>query len=299
MSPRPNERQRGAAVVAALLVVALVSATMATLLADLGAWIDDVDSARDKAQATEQARNAVAYARALLAADAAGSASDTLDEDWARELPPLRHDGARISGRIVDLQGRFNLNNLRREDGRLDLQAFAAYRRLLSILGLPDKLAGVLAERLTGTADGAAGDGAPAGGRPLVAIGELSELAGYDAGVLARLSGQVCVLAGSQPVNVNTATPAVLSALQPGLSPAAAASLAAGRRGLPFRDSGDFRNRLGDPGLPGSLLPIAAVSSHFLIEIEVDRDRARSRVASLVRRNANGRLPEIVWQTLL
>jgi general secretion pathway protein K len=298
MSPPPNERQRGAAVVAALLVVALVSATMATLLTDLDAWIDDVDSARDKAQATEQARNAVAYARALLAADAAGSAIDTLDEDWARELPPLRHEGARIGGRIVDLQGRFNLNNLRREDGRLDLQAFAAYRRLLAILGLPDKLANALAEHLTGSVDGAA-DGAPASGRPLLAVGELQGLAGYDAGVLARLAGQVCVLAGSQPVNVNTAPAAVLSALQPGLSPAAAASLASGRRGLPFRDSGDFRNRLGDPGLPGSLLPIAAASRHFLIEIEVDRDRARSRVASLVRRNANGRLPEIVWQTLL
>lgn len=298
MSPRPNERQRGAAVVAALLVVALVSATMATLLTDLDVWIDDVDSARDKAQATEQARNAVAYARALLAADGAGNAIDTLDEDWARELPPLRHEGARIGGRIVDLQGRFNLNNLRREDGRLDPQAFAAYRRLLAILGLPDKLANALAERLTGTREGASDD-APAGGRPLLAFGELQGLAGYDAGVLARLAGEVCVLAGSQPVNVNTAPAAVLSALQPGLSPAAAASLASGRRGLPFRDSGDFRNRLGDPGLPGSLLPIAAASRHFLIEIEVDRDRARSRVASLVRRNPNGKLPEIVWQTLL
>lgn len=300
MSPPPNDRQRGAAVIAALLVVALVAATMTTLLADIDAWIEEVTGARDKAQATEQARNAVAYARALLAADGASNAIDTLDEDWARQLPPLRHEGALIGGHIADLQGRFNLNNLRREDGRLDRQAFAAYRRLLAILGLPDRLAGELAAHLSGERDTEAPAAAATGaGRPLASLGELAGLPGYDAATRARLAEHVCVLAGVQPVNVNTASPAVLSALQPGLSPAAAASLAAGRRGLPFRDSADFRNRLGDPGLPGSLLPIAAASRHFLIEIAVDRDRARSRVASLVRRNPNGRLPEIVWQTLL
>lgn len=298
MSPPPNDRQRGAAVVAALLVVALVAAVMSTLLAGIDAWIEDVSGERDKAQATELARNAVAYARLLLAADAGNGAIDTLDEEWARELPPLRHEGALVSGRIADLQGRLNLNNLRRADGIVDQQALAAYRRLLAILGLPDRLADRLAERLDGKR---AADAAATGstGRPLNSFGELRRLPGYDAGVLGRLAEHVCVLAGVQPVNVNTATAAVLSALQPGLSPAAAASLASGRRGLPFRDSGDFRNRLGDPGLPASLLPIATSSSHFLIEIEVDRDRARSRVASLVRRNPNGRLPEIVWQTLL
>lgn len=298
MSPPPNDRQRGAAVIAALLVVALVAATMTTLLAGIDAWIEEVTGARDKAQAAELARNAVGYARALLAADGAGSAIDTLDEDWARQLPPLRHEGALIGGHIADQQGRFNLNNLRREDGRLDRQAFAAYRRLLAILGLPDRLAGELAAHLSGERDTEAPAAAGAG-RPLASFGELAGLPGYDAATRARLAEHVCVLAGVQPVNVNTASPAVLSALQPGLSPAAAASLAAGRRGLPFRDSADFRNRLGDPGLPASLLPIATSSSHFLIEIAVDRDRARSRVASLVRRNANGKLPEIVWQTLL
>lgn len=289
---------RGAAVVSALLIVALIAATAAVLLTDMDNWIEEVTVDRDKAQAGELARDAIDYARLLLAADAAAGSIDALSEDWARQLPPLRHEEALISARISDLQGHFNLNNLRRADGLVDRQALAAYRRLLAFVGLPDQLADNLADWLAASDSRRDGARVPAGsGRPLVSLGELRRVAGYDAAVVARLQTHVGVLDGIQPVNVNTATPAVLAALQPGLGLAAAKALAAGREALPFRDGADFRNRLGDPGLPASLLPIGAASRHFLIAIEVDRGRARARVESLVRRNSNGTPPRILWLT--
>ncbi|WP_374343612.1 type II secretion system minor pseudopilin GspK [Azonexus sp.] len=318
MSPPPIDRsrkwpcrgrrpQRGAAVITALLVVALAATTAALLLGRLSAWTDHVAVARDKAQATELARAGIDYARALLAADAARSATDDLSEDWARELPTLHHESAEIGGRIRDAQGRFNLNNLRRDDGGVDEQALAAYRRLLAGAGLPGELADRLADWLDADdsrrADGAeAADYAPGAatgsGRPLDDFPGLLRVAGYTPAVVARLNELACVLPGRQPVNVNTAPAEVLSAIQPGLTLAAARELAAARRALPFRDVADFRQRIGDPGLPAALLPVAAASRHFLVDIEVHRGAARSRVASLVQRRTDGGSPRILWQNI-
>lgn len=301
--------QGGSAIVTALLIVGLVASLSTNLLARMNDWIEELGIARDKAQATELAGNGIAYARQLLIADAAYSAIDSLDEDWARALPPLRHEGATVNGRISDIQGRFNLNNLRHASGAVDEQARDAYQRLLIALGLPVELADTLADwldaddsRRAGGAEAgdyaAAGSDASGSGRPLTSVGELSRIRGYSPAVIARLQPHVCVLAGRQPINLNTASPEVLSAIQPGLSLSAARVLAAGRRGLPFRDSSDFRTRLADPGLPGSLLPVATSSKHFLIDIEVDRDLARSRVSALLQRSDDGSRPRILWQSI-
>lgn len=322
MSPPPSDRrpkspdragwdrQSGAAVITAMLLVAIVAASASNLLVSMDAWIEHTELARDKAQATELGRNAITYARLLLATDARNSASDTLLEDWARELPPLRHEGAEIKGRIADLQGRFNLNNLRHASGVIDEQAYDAYLRLLTVLGLSPELADTLADWLDAD-DSRRAHGAEAAdyaetrqnsngiGRPLTNTGELARIRGYTPAIVARLQEHVSALSGIQAVNINTATPEVLSALQPGLSLSAARALADTRRTLPFRDAADFRTRLNDPSLPNSLIPISAASAHFLIQVTVDRGRARSRVLSLVKRQNDTSLPRILWQSIL
>ena len=42
---------------------------------------------------------------------------DSLLEDWARVLPPVSADGGIVSGQILDLQGRFNLNTIYTDTG--------------------------------------------------------------------------------------------------------------------------------------------------------------------------------------
>lgn len=307
--PARQPQQAGAALVTAMLIVALAAATASLLLGRMEGWIDRVALSRDKAQAAELARAGVAYARAVLAADAAASAIDALDEDWARVLPPLRHESAEVSGRIDDAQGRFNLNNLRRDDGRIDEAALTAYRRLLAVLGLPDELADTLADWLdaddSARAAGAEADyylaqGGPAGaaGRPLEHLAGLGRVKGYTPRNVERLQAFVIALAGSQPVNLNTAPPELLSALQPGLGLAAARALAASRNAVHFRDADDFRKRLPADNLPAPLLPVATASQHFLINIEVGNGQARSRIASLVGRQSAGDASRILWQSI-
>lgn len=312
MSPPPTDPRHaaGAAVVSALLVVALAAATASFLLVRSERWIDRVAVARDKAQAYELARAGIDYARAVLAADAAGSAVDALDEDWARVLPPLRHEQAEVAGRITDAHGRLNLNNLRRDNGVIDEQALTAYRRLLANVGLGEELAETLADWLDADdsprAAGAEkawyqqqGDHAASLGQPLEHLGNLARLKGYAPQVIARLRDFVCVLPGNQPVNLNTARPEVLAALQPGLDLAAARALARSRQGSHFRDLGDYQSRLGDGNWPSPLLAVGTTSRHFVVDVTVSSGRARSHLTALIQRLGDGQRSRILWQTLL
>ena len=238
------------------------------------------------------------------------SAVDALDEDWARVLPPLRHEQAEVAGRITDAHGRLNLNNLRRDNGVIDEQALTAYRRLLANLGLGEELAETLADWLDADdsprAAGAEkawyrqqGDNAASLGQPLEHLGNLARLKGYSPQVIARLRDFVCVLPGNQPVNLNTARPEVLAALQPGLDLAAARALARSRQGGHFRDLGDYQTRLGDGNWPSPLLAVGTTSRHFVVDVAVSSGRARSHLTALIQRLGDGQRSRILWQTLL
>lgn len=300
--------EQGTAVISALLIMALAVSIAASLLVKADGWIERVAVSRDKGQAYELTRSGLDYARAILAADARLSAIDTLDEAWARPLPPIQHDGNEISGRIEDLQGYFNLNNLRRASGVVDEQALAAYRRLLATLELPDALADTLADWLDADnsprESGAESDYYRAEGEsvtsngPLAHFSQLGRVKGYSATVVERLASFTCVLPENQPVNVNTASPEVLHAIQPGLSLAEAHALVQARRTAYFRNEPDFRNRLPSKNLPSALLPLSVASGWFVIHSEAQSGHSRGRLAALVERASDGSSTRIAWTSL-
>jgi general secretion pathway protein K len=298
----------GTAVISALLATTLAAAMAMMLLVKADRWIDRVAVSRDKGQAYELTRGGLDYARGILTADARLSSVDTLEEDWARILPPIRHEGGEISGRIDDLQGRFNLNNLRRESGVVDEQALAAYRRLLAALGLSDALADTLADWLDADdsrrAAGAEraeyhaqGRNGPTN-RPVELLSRVQDVNGYSATIIDRLEPYVSALPGQQAVNVNTAPPEVLHAIQPALGLSEARALALARRQTPFRSEPDFRNRLSATNAPSSLLPLTTASSWFVIHVEARAGRSRGLLAAMVERANGGGSTHIAWISL-
>lgn len=310
MRQRPTHGARrtgGAAVIGALLVCALAAALATALLARTDDWIEQVASSRDRAQALELARGGIDYARVILTDDGRRSIVDTLDEDWARVLPPIGVDGAELSGWIEDQQGRWNLNNLLKE-GAIDAEALAVYRRLLAALGLPAALADTLADWLDGDEDTRPGGAEsayylslrtpyPAANRPLEHVSNLLRVKGYDAAMLRRLASFVTVLPGRQPVNVNTAPAEVLHALHPGLSLADARQLVAARQTAHFRDVADFRKRLEDGDAGRAAADISVASRFFLARATVRLGGARVAVSSLLARDGADK-PTILWQSL-
>jgi len=297
MSRRPTEG--GAALIVALLVSALAAVFAVRALATSERWLERLALIQDKTDQQDLARLGTDFARMLLAADARSSAVDTLAEHWALPLPVQRHEIGEVGGQIQDLQGRFNLNNLWREGGIVDEQALAAYRRLLAQLGLAPALADALADWIdTDRSPRGQGQEEEAANRRLLQVGELHRIRGYNEAVVARLLPHVWAMDGRQPVNVNTATPQVLAAIQPGLTLAAAEALVATRAQTHFVDPADFRNRLPLPAMPAAEVALAVASSHFLIEVEARGERAISRIQSMVEREPIEGKTIIRWQSV-
>ena len=140
---RTRFQQRGIAALTAILVVA-----MATILAVELAWDLNLDIRRTENLLLHAQARQFALGAELMAADALrtdyendiedGGACDYLEEDWNTELA-LPFEGGSVRGRLTDLQGRFNLNNLIIE-GQKNEAAYDQFVRLLEILGLDPRL---------------------------------------------------------------------------------------------------------------------------------------------------------------
>lgn len=110
MTPR-LARQRGIALITAVLVVSL-AVIAATSVLDLGHFaIQRSATAQDTERAWGYATGAEDWVRTLLQRDAENNKHDSLDEAWV-EPQSLPVENGVIDGLVLDLQGRYNLNNL-------------------------------------------------------------------------------------------------------------------------------------------------------------------------------------------
>lgn len=251
---RPPRRQLGAALLLAMLILTLV-ATLASGMVWVQQRAIEVEAAeRARAQSAWILAGALDWARLILREDARSGGSDHLGEPWAVPLAEARlstflaveqntteDDGpaAFLSGRIVDLQSRYNLYNLVDDQGRPRPQEIAVLQRLCDGAGLDASVAGELAAALTQ----AWADGDP--GAPL-APHRLSQLRwlGIAAATIERLEALVVLLPAPTPVNLNTASREVIAAVIDGLDLASADRLVQLRQRNPFRSLADVQREL-------------------------------------------------------
>ena len=109
---RYYSREKGAALIIALMVVALVAMLATTLGNDFLVISKRVQHQIYSQQAYTYLFGAEGYARKWLLDDiATENASDSEFDLWSTELE-IPTDQGILSGQLVDLQGRFNLNDL-------------------------------------------------------------------------------------------------------------------------------------------------------------------------------------------
>ena len=139
-----NHPQSGIAAITALLVVAL--ATM--LAADL-AWELHLDIRRSESLLLRNQAKQFALGAEIMAIEAlrqdyeedreANEFCDYPGEGWDTELS-LPFEGGTVRGQLIDMQGRFNLNNLAPK-GKKDVRTYEQFERLLETLDLERELA--------------------------------------------------------------------------------------------------------------------------------------------------------------
>ena len=69
-------------------------------------------------------------------------------------------DNGEVFGTIEDLQGRFNVNNLLDNEGRIEEESLEQFRRLLNALGIDPRFAGITADWIDTDREASFPDGA-------------------------------------------------------------------------------------------------------------------------------------------
>lgn len=296
--------QRGVAIVLAMGVVAMATMGAAAIMLTQSTWSRASELSTDHTQAQVLIQAGADWARALLGYDRRANNVDHRNEPWAMRLPAMPVENGELTGYIEDQQGRFNLNNLVK-DGKVNVAQLAIFQRLLAALGLAPELADTLADWLDADSE-AQPQGAEdayylalqrpylAANRPLIDIDELVLVRGFNEAARARLGPFVSALPRFTPVNANTASPEVLSAVIDGLSLDASRSLVSRRERAYFRSYDDFFRQLPS----GLIVPsenISVNSDYFLATLRVTMGGARARGTALVARSSTELWPAILW----
>ena len=292
------QSQRGIALITAIIVVAIGTMIAVNLM-----WQGTLDLRRaDAALAADQGlmyvQGAEAWAADILRQDLVDSPdSDHLSEQWAFELPPLPVDGGTIVGKLEDLQGRFNLNNLIGTDGRENELARRQFERLLFNVEADPSLAGAVVDWLdpdaelrfpTGGEDVAYVDHDPpyrTANSSITSASELMAVAGFDRETYRKLAPYVTVLPAGTKLNVNTASDVVLASLSDDIDIGTAGSLVEERADAEFLDINQTFEGLVEADV---LQELDGVSEHFLLTATVTLGSNQLTMRSVLQRDRSG-----------
>jgi general secretion pathway protein K len=289
-------KQNGVALLTALLIVSL-----ATIIATSAMWDFNLDQRRTAAmlyydQASMYALGAEAWAGRILIEDAEDSQNDHPGEAWAANLPPLPIEGGSVDGAIIDLQGRFNINNLVDNEGRTDALMVQQFERLLEILDLDKSWAGLAADWIdtdvepnfpSGAEDSVYMGGTPphrTPNTPVTSITELMSLPDMDRETFEILRPNITALPRGTPININTATLPVLQSLLEDSSESGANNIIADRP----EDGYESVSELGDSLSSESATNLSVSSNFFRTIVRVNVGTVDLTLYSLLERENAG-----------
>ena len=322
---KSRARQRGVAIVTALLLTTLAVTIVASLFWQQQVQVRSIENQRLHLQTRWILRGALDWARLILQQDANDSQITAETSVWATALAETRLDDyiererndnerydATLSGRIHDAQSRYNLGNLARNRD-INLDQLRVFQRLLEGLRLNGTLAKGVAEEVARSQppkveaapppNPSGGGGAkqqstalPMDGReplPPQRVEDLLAVAGFSPDAVEKLRPFVIVLPPEQEdtkINVNMAPPELLAAMVDNFSVSEAANLVQYRKRTPFYNLETFKSYLG--GSRGVKVGYGVKSDYFLVESHIRLGRAALDAEALIKR---GKTANVVW----
>ncbi|WP_228533838.1 type II secretion system minor pseudopilin GspK [Pseudomonas sp. UFMG81] len=308
-------RQRGMAIVSALLIAALVAVLAGSMLSQQSLFTRQLENQQRRAEGAAVLQAGLDWSRQLLAEQRKADPLVRRDQRWAQPLGalPVGERGGQFQGTLEDEQGKFNLRNLVYED-QPDPRAEASLRRLFELLELRPALATAVTTRVIdgyplrsqvapdqafdsgrGTSPGAQTQLLLPRQPMLRDVRQLAEVPGMDEASLQRLLPFVTLLPTNTWVNGNTAPAEVLAAQVPGLSLQKAHGLVAEREGGHwFVNRGDFVNRLHMPHLVLESVEVGITSDWFRLHGQTLPTASAVHVGALLHVGEAG-LPRVIW----
>lgn len=305
-------RQRGLALVTAVLVVALVATVAASLSLGQEVWLRQIQNMLDNAQSEIVLDSALEAAAALLDEDLKKTPGyDGATDMWHPDTTKLGGEvaGGTFLATIQDAQGFFNVNNLRfYKDNTERSRSAGVFSRLLSSLDMDRTLVAAVMD--WSDADDKAGSGGAediyylgltppyrAANRRLYSLRELRWIKGFENADVDKLKDYISVLPVRTAVNVNTAPQGVLAALfQENNVPPGLGKFVTDVRKAPLRDKSAFA-RLAPQGtkIQGDY---DVKSDYFIVRVDTAFGRlSRTSYGLLYRDPKNSRRATLLWKS--
>lgn len=316
--PLTRKPQRGIAILTVLVMVALVMTLVAVIVARQSRAVRQQDNYQSLERAWQYALSLEQFVGMELQRDAKTNQYDALNERWATVLPSLpieEGSGVKVgefSGKLDDLQARYNLNNVINEEGLLRPDQQIALQYVVKAAELPSGFASVLVDWLDKNevifdGEGAESDYYLSSTIPYraanMAFSDVSELrllrlelpTDEKQEALQRLQSMVTALpvqAAVTTVNANTASVDVLKAL--GLSSQQVDLIMDERKTKPYETAQDLADKASLTTEQKLLLGVS--SQYFRLQGEVRMGRARVQLNSVFFRAPNKPIRVIMRQ---
>ncbi|MBP2871689.1 MULTISPECIES: type II secretion system minor pseudopilin GspK [Pseudomonas] len=278
----PAAKQRGMAIISALLIAAVVAVLAGAMLTRQTVFTRSLEAEQLRIQGQWLLQGGLERSRQMLWDARQKDVLTRLDQPWARA------QGGVFEGRIVDEQGKFNLRNLVNRQ-QVDTEQLQSFERLCRLIGVDPAVSRRISQRVI------ASYVPPAKYPMLRSLDDLSGIEGLDPIVLQRMQAYISVLPGPTWVNGNTASAEVLSAVVPQLSVSQAHGLVAERDGGHwFINRGDFVNRLRLPHIEVDSVQVGITSEWFRLQGQARREQRRVTIDALLHRPED-REPRVIW----
>ena len=278
----PAAKQRGMAIISALLIAAVVAVLAGAMLTRQTVFTRGLEAEQLRIQGQWLLQGGLERSRQMLWDARQKDVLTRLDQAWARAQ---RGD---FEGRIEDEQGKFNLRNLVSRQ-QVDAEQLQSFERLCRLIGVDPTVSRRISQRVIASYE------PPAKYPMLRNLDDLSGIEGLDPVVLQRMHAYISVLPGPTWVNGNTASAEVLSAVVPQLSLSQAHGLVAERdNGHWFINRGDFVNRLHLPQVAVDSVHVGITSEWFRVQGQARREQRRVTIDALLHRPED-RQPRVIW----
>ena len=278
-------RQGGLALLMAMLIVVIATTISVSILHEekftirKSAHVDLMDRASLYAFGLED------WAQIYLREDREDSDIDSLDEDWATNIPGLPIEGGYLAGFIEDEQARFNINTLVGSE-----IAVTRFKRLCDNLEVDDSFIPALMDWIDVDLDIRYPDGMEdnyetyrVANREMADISELMLVEKVDQEIFEKLQPHITALPVPTTLNINTMSAEIFESLGDDLD---ASKFIEERESEPYDSVEEFIERL---QIPVEIEGLSASTKYFRTHGQVVQGEQMFNMTSLVYRDDKGK----------
>lgn len=305
---RDLTRQKGVALITALMIVALASIISVNISTKLQLDIRRTGNIISSDQARLYAFAAEELAKRYLAEDIKASSIDHLEEDWALEYIFPLEDGT-LRAKLTDLQACINLNTLVK-GAAYNPVTKSRLEQLLSNAKLSPGLVQPIKDWIDKDVTTETPDGAEDGhytyletpyrvaNTYIQSISELKLLKGFeDQKTIDAIANSICAFGSagaSTPININTAPLEVLLSLSNNMDIATAEDIIQHRIDTPFANTSEFKKYGSLATLIPGVTEISVNTNFFMLETNIVIGEARVTMFSIIDRSAGSKNINII-----